>query len=204
MVRTETPWGPWEPETPAEVARRFVGVPTPWWIAGGYAIELAAGRAVRDHADTDVLLLRRDQLAAQRALAGWEWWAADPPGTLRRWAPGESLPAPVHDVWCRPGPAEPWRVQLMLDEAVGATWISRRDPGVRLPLAALGRRTPTGVPYLTPEAQLYYKAAAPRPKDERDFAAALPHLTPPQRAWLSRAIARTRPAHPWRARLATT
>ncbi|GAA4688794.1 hypothetical protein [Streptomyces youssoufiensis] len=92
----------------------------------------------------------------------------------------------------------------MLDEAVGATWISRRDPGVRLPLAALGRRTPTGVPYLTPEAQLYYKAAAPRPKDERDFAAALPHLTPPQRAWLSRAIARTRPAHPWRARLAAT
>ncbi|MFE6778157.1 nucleotidyltransferase domain-containing protein [Streptomyces sp. NPDC057702] len=202
MVRTETPWGPWEPESPARVARRFAGTPTPWWIAGGYAIELAAGRALREHADVDVLLPRRDQLAAQRALPGWEWWAADPPGTLRRWAPGEVLPAGVHDIWCRPGPAEPWRIQVMLDETAGRWWVSRRDARVRLPLARIGRRSPDGVPYLAPEVQLYYKAAAPRAKDERDFTAVLPCLAPPQRAWLSWAVGLTRPDHPWRARLA--
>ena len=64
---------PWEPLSPAEVAGLFADVP--WWcVAGGHAIELAVGRPLRPHSDIDVLLLRRDQLAAQHALAGWEWW----------------------------------------------------------------------------------------------------------------------------------
>ena len=42
----------------------------PWWcVAGGHAVELAVGRPLRPHSDIDVLLLRRDQLAAQHALA---------------------------------------------------------------------------------------------------------------------------------------
>ncbi|MFD4171693.1 nucleotidyltransferase domain-containing protein, partial [Streptomyces albidoflavus] len=55
-----------------EVAAHFSPLREPWWIAGGYAVELAVGRAFRAHADIDVLLLREDQLAAQRALAGWQ------------------------------------------------------------------------------------------------------------------------------------
>jgi len=50
------------------------------------------------------LLLRRDRLAVQRALPGWQWQAADPPGTFRPWRQGEHLSAGVHDIWCRPGP----------------------------------------------------------------------------------------------------
>ncbi|WP_232836957.1 nucleotidyltransferase domain-containing protein [Lentzea terrae] len=55
---------PWDPLRPAEVAGLFTGVQ--WWVAGGYAIELAVGRPLRPHSDIDVLLLRRDQLAVQR------------------------------------------------------------------------------------------------------------------------------------------
>ena len=73
MARTHTLWGIWEPATPAEVAALFSVLAVPWWLAGGYAIEMAVGHALRDHADIDVLLLRRDQLAAQRMLAGWQW-----------------------------------------------------------------------------------------------------------------------------------
>jgi hypothetical protein len=47
---------------------------------------------------------RPDQLQVQRALHGWEWQAADPPGTLRPWRPGEYLRAGIHDIWCRPRP----------------------------------------------------------------------------------------------------
>ncbi|MGW4972881.1 nucleotidyltransferase domain-containing protein, partial [Streptomyces albidoflavus] len=89
MERIEAPYGAWEPASVTEVAALFAPLCEPWWIAGGYAVELAVGRAFRGHADIDVLLLREDQLAAQRALAGWEWWAADPPGTLRPWEAGE-------------------------------------------------------------------------------------------------------------------
>ena len=160
------------------------------------------GRPVRDHADIDVLMLRRDQLAVQQALPGWQWQAADPPGSLRPWPPGERLPAGVHDIWCRPGPGESWRIQVMLDESSGRDWVSRRDERIRRPITSIGLVTVRGIPYLAPEIQLFYKAENGRPKDETDFAAALPVLTKPQRQWLSGALSLVYgPGHPWRARL---
>ena len=56
MAHALTRWGPWEPASPAEVAEIFAGCQVCWWIAGGHAIELAAGRPVREHGDIDVLL----------------------------------------------------------------------------------------------------------------------------------------------------
>jgi len=35
----------------------------PYWIAGGWAVDLAVGRVTRDHADVDVMLLERDKRA---------------------------------------------------------------------------------------------------------------------------------------------
>ncbi|MFF2023098.1 nucleotidyltransferase domain-containing protein [Streptomyces sp. NPDC058171] len=192
---------PWEPAPLSTVVEWFAAASVPWWIAGGHAIELAVGRTVRAHGDIDVLLLRRDQLAVQEVLAGWEWWAADPPGELRPWAPGEVLPVGVHDIWCRPGSTAPWRLQVMLDEAEGGHWVSRRNPRVRRPLDLVGARTPEGVPHLAPEVQLFYKAKQPGAKDEQDFAAALPVLGAEQRRWLAGAVAATYGDHPWDAEL---
>ncbi|MGC7097763.1 nucleotidyltransferase domain-containing protein [Amycolatopsis lurida] len=192
---------PWNPATPAEVRRLFDAFPAPWWLAGGYAIELFAGRSFREHADIDVLLLRRDHLLAQQALAGWEWWAADPPGHLRPWHEGEVLPDAVHDIWCRPGPGEPWHVQLMVDKTDGADWVARPDPSLRRPITSLGWTTPDGLPVLAPEIQLYYKSRNIRPKDEADFDAVLPLLTSAQRHWLLNAIPGP---HPWLDRLSNS
>ncbi|MEU8434100.1 amino acid transporter [Streptomyces sp. NPDC029216] len=180
-----------------EAVARFEGCGAPWWIAGGHAIELAAGRVLREHGDIDVLLMRRDQLAVQKALAGWEWWAADPPGHLRPWAPGEVLPPGVHDVWCRPAPDRPWQVQVMLDETDGDDWVSRRCPQVRRPLAGLGAVSADGVPYLAPEVQLFYKAKVIRPKDELDLDSVLPVLDPTARTWLADALFTAYGPHPW-------
>lgn len=201
MTSAHTPLHRWDPASLAEVADRFRGLTAPWWVAGGFAIELAVGHRIREHGDIDVLLLRRDQLAAQQALPDWAWWAADPPGSLRPWAAGEVLPESVHDIWCQPEPGGPWRIQIMLDEADGQEWVSRRDPRVRRPIATLGPTSADGVPYLAPEVQLFYKAKAPRPKDEADLAAALPSLTAPQRHWLTHAITHAYGPHPWTARL---
>lgn len=49
------------------------------------------------HSDIDVLLLRRDCVAARFSLADWDGWAADPPGRLRPWPSGEDLPSSVSD-----------------------------------------------------------------------------------------------------------
>jgi hypothetical protein len=201
MTTIVAPYGTWEPAQPPEAAAIFSAMPCPWWIAGGYAIELAAGRPLREHGDIDVLVLRQDHLHVQQALHGWEWWAADPPGTLRPWRPREQLPAAIHDIWCRPGPDQPWRIQVMIDESTDGDWTSRRDPAIRRPLAGIGSTSSDGIPYLAAEIQLFYKASNRRPKDETDFTAILPHLTRTQRRWLSDALARTLGEHPWRDRL---
>ena len=197
--------GRWEPLTPARVVTLFRAhdVRKPWWIAGGYAIELFVGCAFRPHADIDVLLLRRDQHIVHEILPGWDVQAADPPGRLRPWTADETLPGHVHDIWCRESPEGPWRLQFMLDDADGQEWRSRRDPRITRPIDRLGRHTGDGWPYLSPEVQLHYKATSSdlRAKDEADFAAALPHLDEPARRWLDQALTRTHPAHHWRDRL---
>ncbi len=203
MPQTDDSLGAWEPAPLAEVVALFSGSSTPWWIAGGHAIELAAGRHIRDHADIDVLVLRRDQLTVQKLLAGWQWFAADPPGSLREWEPAEILPEGVHDIWCRPTQESPWRIQVMLDEAAGNDWISRRDPRIRRPISSLGCTTEDGIPYLAAEVQLFYKAKNPRAKDTFDFEAVLPALTAAQRTWLHAAIRECYgEAHAWRQHLA--
>ena len=187
----------WEPMSPAAAASLFGTAGVPWWIAGGYALSLVAGRSWRDHADLDVLVLRRDQLAVREVLAGWELWAADPPGTLRAWLPGEVLGPSVHDVWCRPDAGAAWQLQVMLDSSSGGFWVSRRNPDVRFPVAALGIPV-DGVPCLRPEAQLFYKAGSPRDKDTQDFFEVRGLLDEPARRWLASAIAGTHsPRHPW-------
>lgn len=76
----------------------------------------------------------------------------------------------------------------MLDESSDGLWHSRRHRSVTRPLSELGVFDGAGVWYLAAEVQLFYKAKAPRLKDEADFAAALPHLNDRQREWLRTAI----------------
>jgi aminoglycoside-2''-adenylyltransferase len=202
MMRRSTPWGVWDPASPDEVAAELEDLEAPWWIAGGWAIELAAGRPLREHADTDVLVLRRDHLTVQHHLAGrWDLWAVDPPGTLRLWHPGEHLPQRVNGVWCRRDPQAPWCFELMIDESDGDEWVSRRHAGVRRALRDLGCTTPGGIPFLRPEVQLFYKSKGRRPRDETDLEAMLPLLGAGARRWLDDAVALVEPGNPWRARL---
>jgi len=195
--------GRWEPLPVGEVVALFSGFTGLWWLAGGYAIELAVGRPVRAaHADVDVGVPRTDHLAVHDVLQGWELWAADPPGSLRRWPRGQQLARDVHDVWCRPQPACPWAMQIVVDETDGDQWVSRRDPTVRRPIASVIDYTARGIPYLTPAVQLYYKSARQRPKDDVDFKAALPVLRREERRWLHARISETGATdHPWLADL---
>nr|WP_328808165.1 amino acid transporter [Nonomuraea antri] len=169
-------------------------------MSGGYAIELAVGRAYREHGDVDVSLLRRDQLAVRDLLSGWDCHVADPAGVLRPWRLGEVLPARAHDIWVREHATGPWRFQLMLDEAEGEDWIYRRCPAVRRALGSMTVAEP-GFRRIVPEVQLLYKAKGRREKDELDFTHTLPLLSEAQRRWLDEALELEHGAHPWRDRL---
>ncbi len=70
-----------------------------------------------------------------------------------------------------------------------------------MPLAEMGSVISGGIPILAPEIVLLHKAHEGAEKDEADFRAALPHLSPSATAWLVRALEETTPEHPWAAQL---
>lgn len=196
-----------EPFTCKQMAALLADAPFPWWICGGHALDLFLGYATRVHADVEVGILRRDQAALYAWLGDFEVHVANA-GTLRVLEGEErerGIEAPVHGLWCRPRGRQPWAFEILLNEGTRDEWIFRRDPRIRRPLAlALGRtiaHTQDPIPYLEPELQLLFKAKAPRPKDELDFAAALPALAPEQRGWLAEALDIVHPKHRWTSQL---
>jgi hypothetical protein len=196
--------GSWEPLTPAAVCGLFAGSGVRWWIAGGWSLDLLVGRQTRRHADIDVTVLRADARVVRAHFAAWDLHVADPPGTgtLRPWRVGEELRTDLHDVWCRRTPGEPWRLQIMFDDAENEEWVYRRHACVRRPVATLrGRASSPDMPVLSPEIQLLYKSKGLREKDEVDFTRVLPLLTAEEKEWLGQALETAAPGHPWSARL---
>lgn len=187
----------WEPLDLGEVVTLLGDLPARWWIAGGWALELHLGRAVRGHEDVDVMVLRDDQRALQRHLAGWDLRIAHE-GKLEPWAEGERVELPRHGVWARRAANGPWELEFLLGEHEEGLWRYRRDPRVALPVDEIGLRTETGIPYLRPELILLFKSKAPREGDEADLAAVLPALDAEGRARLAAWLL---PDHPWRARI---
>jgi hypothetical protein len=115
---------------------------------------------------------------------------------------GEELAPDLHDVWCRRTPGEPWRFQIMIDDAEDEVWVYRRHAHVRRPVASLrGRASSADMPVLSPEIQLLYKSKERREKDEVDFTRVLPLLTEEEREWLGQALETVAPGHPWSVRL---
>jgi hypothetical protein len=198
---TDIPYDQWRPLAVEEVVGLFAGAPFAWAVAGGYAVELFVGRALRAHADLDIIVFRDEQLQLQHWLAGWQLFAVDPPGTLRPWLTDEYLPFGIHDIWGYRAGAAAWELQMMLTEVDGDEWFSRRSPLIR------GRREDLitvygGIPCVRVEVQLLYKAKGRRPKDELDFEVCMPLLSVSAKQWLRDNLRLAHPeGHPWIDRL---
>lgn len=191
-------WKRLEPRDAAELMR---GYERPWWVGGGWALDLYLGRSTREHADLDVVVLRDDQLAAREHFAAWDLHVAHE-GRLTPWT-GERLELPLHTLWARSAEKGPWELELLLMESSDGVWSFRRDPLVTLELSRLGLLR-DGIPYLAPEVPLLYKSKDPRERDDADFAEVLPELGPERRAWLAAAIRSQDASHAWLGALAAT
>lgn len=197
-------------QTETRVMAAMDGYRAPWWVAGGWAIELHAATAhggrIRPHADLEISILRRDQRALFDHLVGWQLCAVVRSGVLEDWD-GQLLPSGVHQIWARRGPPLPPRtdrfitdptfLDVLLEEADGDLWRFRRQLSIARPLAELGAVTRRGTPFIRPEVSLLYKAKHLRFKDQRDFDASAPALDATARAWLTTALEQAHPGHPW-------
>jgi uncharacterized protein (DUF952 family) len=188
------------------------GFEAPWWIAGGWAVDLALGRVTRAHGDVDVAVRFGDQEAVRAHLDGWDLRVPYAGGPFARWAPGEMLELPVkHQIWARRPPgdgltweeyaADPSFIEFLFEQVDGESWTFRREPAVRRPVAGYGTRS-LGLPCVRLEVSLLYKAKAPIvAKNQADFDSSLPALDDGARAWLREAVARSHAGHPWIERL---
>lgn len=188
--------GVWETVPPLRAADLLSSVRVPWWVAGGWALDLFLGADSRPHQDLDIGILRRDLQEVLGVFGAWEVFTAKD-GALEPLKTGTRPPGDVHSLWCRPNATAPWMLELMLDESEDDMWLFRRAPEVRRPLSEIVRFSSLGVPYLVPEIQLLYKAKGLRERDAVDFHRTLPRLDVDQRDWLLRTLLRVHPRHEW-------
>jgi hypothetical protein len=185
-------------EAPLAIATLLEGVVAPWWIGGGWAIDLFLGRVTRAHQDVDVVILRRDQERFRRHLGpGWALVYVQRPGGGRvPWTAGQRLASPIHEIHAT-APATGETLELLLNEADGSTWHYRRDARITLPLDRLGATSRAVIPALAPEVALLYKSKDPRPTDLADLRVALPALDHAAILWLDGAVGQAHPLSPY-------
>ena len=187
------------------------GFPAPWWVGGGWAIDVWLGRQTREHRDVDLVVLTQDQAAIRHHFEGWEFRLARTGGSFERWD-GVPVELPFHQFWARRRPApdvvepfvfcaDPTFVEFLLEQSDEDVWVYRRNPSIRAPMDRFGTFA-GGLPVVTPEVQLLFKAPGPDYRDNaHDFKVALPELDHDARAWLRSALETAHPGMPWIERL---
>jgi hypothetical protein len=187
----------------ARVMRRY---PEPWFISGGWAIDLFVGRVTRAHEDVEVGAYFPHQAALRRHLADWEM-ARIRGVAWEPWNSDQAIELPEFQAQARSDRLAPRVFDIFLNPLDGDNWLSRRHPELRVRATDVFARTigrgnePRGVPYLVPEVQLLYKAKYHRSKDETDFDAAVGLMTPTQSRWLRETLEIHHPGDPWIGRL---
>ena len=171
----------------------------PWFVAGGWALDLFVGRQTRTHGDLDIAIWREDQCALRKSFEGWSFDKAVK-GELCPWLEGEEILHPIHEVHARRGVAT---MEFLMNERIEDAWQYRRNSKVTLALDSFSRRSTDGLPYLAPEVVLLYKAKAPRELDQRDFDLVLPLLDGRGARWLKSVLAICHPGHPWQTALSS-
>lgn len=188
--------------------RHVEGLPVAWYVAGGWAIDLFLDRVTREHRDVDLAIARADQRRVYDHIGDRSWSMIVPhpegltgKGTIAPWD-GARLDLPVHQILA--DDADGHRIEFLLNEITPIEWRSRRNLEVTMPRVTMARLSEGGIPYLTPEIVILYKARHMREWDEADFEAVLPALYLGERHWLFHALDAEQPGHPWMDRLGVT
>lgn len=186
---------PWAPLTPAQIADELAVAPARWWLSGGVALDHWLGRAIRVRPNADVSTTTHDLrglvACLPEHLSAWVL-VGDDIVPFRDAPDGEDL----HPVDILDDVQRAWVLRVNVEDGTNDVWMYRRDPRLQLPWDRAVFDV-DGIPTGAPEVQLVWKTLRPRPEDDVDKDAALPHLSPEARAWWERAILTTHPHSTW-------
>jgi len=198
-VALEDPAAHWDAWRPAAAASRLRGVSAPWYVAGGWALDLHRGEQTRAHDDLEIAVPAPAFGEIRAALADCDFEAV---GSGRVWPADSQAFGRTHQTWgSEPDPSRPrglvYRIDVFREPVVAGRWACRRDERITLPYERVIRHDAAGIPYLVPQLVLLFKAKHARGKDQADFEAALPLLSPAEARWLRAALSRLHPGHEW-------
>ena len=182
------------------ITRLMEGAPFPWYVSGGWAIDVFLGRMTRRHEDLEIGVARRDQGLLHARCRDWRLYkiAEGPEGPdLFPWQEGEWLELPVFQIVAQQEGGQPPEFEFFLNEVWDGELRFRKQPSIRRPIEESYLRTDAGIPVLAPEIQLLYKSCRHADKDEHDFREVLPALSAERRRWLREALMAYRPGDPW-------
>ncbi len=130
-----------------QVVAFMAGFVRPWFVAGGWALDLYLGRKSREHEDVDVAIFRSDQLAMQDYLTGWHLQKVRE-RKLEEWRPGEWLALPIHEIHVRREVGDPKKLEILLDQRDANIWRYRKNLQVTRPVEKMAMHTASAYPIL--------------------------------------------------------
>lgn len=190
----------WSEKKPDDIARWLEPFGHPWWICGGWAIDLFLGNQTRRHTDIEIGCFREDLAALFTTLPHLEFYAATD-GTLRPLSGACDFDLAENGIWSRQRGQEIWDLEILVEDKRGDDWLYRRDNRITRPADCIVARTANKIPYMRPEIQLLYKARALRDKDCKDFENTMSHLDKAAQSWLAKALDVSAPDHIWISKL---
>lgn len=188
-------WDAWRPE---RVARLLEGVEAPWYVAGGWALDLFVGGQRREHEDLEIAVPNSRLNEVLSALAGLEFFVITSPSEATPIELAHDRLEETHQTWGRDPATGLWRLDVFREPSDGDTWICRRDASIRMPYRDVIEWSDEGIPYGRPEVILLFKVKhSGRERDQGDFFDILPLLGPERKRWLAHALLVIHPGHPW-------
>ena len=186
----------WEPWTPTILAERLQGLACEWYVVGGWALDLWHGQQTRSHHDLEFVVAPQDACRVAAHLTELAFFASSK-SCLTHCA----FDGPVEDdawqFWGGDVKHGVWRVDMMMERGTPQDWHYKRDPSVQQPRHDAIRTNDDGIAYLAPANILLFKAKHCRPKDELDFANALPNLSSKDKQTLCGWLQKLHPEHKW-------
>jgi hypothetical protein len=167
----------------------------PWFIAGGWCIDLGIDEITREHEDIDICIFREHAETILQYFNDWDIYVAIPgEARLERCLTVDDLTRPRYGLHLH---KEDHFIEILLTDRSEAKILFRKNHRIWMDEKQFVREDTLGRRFVAPEWQLLFKAKEGRAKDEEDFQSTLPYMTTEQKQWLSSALSVQFPSSSW-------
>ena len=161
----------------------------PWFITGGWAIDLFLNKETREHKDIEIGIYRKNQMQLYRHFGKQKKYYIDNTSHIgkkekREWNK-EYLRLPIYEVYVEYDGIE---IKVVLNEKDEDNWIYRLNEKIKLNEEKAILNNEEEIPYLCPEIVLLHKSKDMRDKDIADISNANEKMDESQKKWLMDSI----------------